>query len=409
MSRKLLVLFLIMMMLASSIMAQDAVTRSGARPDTPTYGVRGAYAVGARDLVIEGETSLDITVWYPALNPNHLAEAITYPFVIKWEGFPEGATSTVSGHALADAAFDLSAAPYPLVILSPGFSSGGTAYAWLAEHLASYGFVVIAPEHHEMYTQALDWFWRAMIARPQDILTVFEYVDAQTTAGGVLEGVIDPQTVAVIGHSYGGYTTLAAAGAPINMESMAALCESARAAADPAAWLCDPVLPHVAEMAALAGLNAAPAGDWPVWADPRVDAIVPMAGDAYQFDPAGLAEIDIPVLAMGGTLDTGTPYHWGTQRTYEYVSSDRKAQVGFENAEHMIFGSTCDVLPFYTEVGFGSGCIDQVWDMARAHDLINHFTTAFLLAELKSDTDAAAALSPDSAAFPGVSYTAQGY
>jgi hypothetical protein len=83
--------------------------------------------------------------------------------------------------------------------------------------------------------------------------------------------------------------------------------------------------------------------------------------------------------------------------------------VGFENAEHMIFGSTCDVLPFYTEVGFGNGCIDQVWDMARAHDLINHFTTAFLLAELKGDTDAAAALSPDLAAFPGVSYMAQGF
>jgi len=75
----------------------------------------------------------------------------------------------------------------------------------------------------------------------------------------------------------------------------------------------------------------------------------------------------------------------------------------------MIFGSTCDVMPFYTEVGFDNGCRDQVWDMARVHDLINHFTTAFLLAELKGDTTAAAALSPDLAAFPGVSYVAQGF
>jgi predicted dienelactone hydrolase len=409
MSRKLLVLFLVMMMLTGSIMAQDEVTRRGARSDAPAYGVRGAYAVGARDLVIEGETALDITVWYPALNPDHLAETITYPFVIKWEGFPEGAASTVKGHALADAAFDLSAAPYPLVILSPGFSAGRTLYAWLAEHLASHGFVVIAPEHHEMYTQALDWFWRATIARPQDILTVFGYVDAQTASGGVWEGVIDPQTAAVIGHSYGGYTALAAAGAPINMDSMAALCEGAMEAADPATWLCGLTLPYVAEMAALAGLDAVPVGDWPVWADPRVDAIVPLAGDAYLFDPAGLAAIDIPVMAIGGTLDTGTPYHWGTLRTYEHVSSERKAQVGFENAEHMIFASTCDVMPFYTEIGFDSGCMDQVWDMARAHDLINHFTTAFLLAELKGDADAAAALSPNVAAFPGIMYVARGF
>lgn len=413
--RKQLVLAIVMLLILAAVSvgvrAQEAetVVHSGLRPDAPPYGTRGAYAIGTRDLVIEGETSLDITVWYPALNPNNLAETITYPYVIKWEGFPEGATSTVNGHALADADFDLSAAPYPLVILSPAFSSGRTAYAWLAEHLASHGFVVVAPEHHEMYTQALDWFWRGTIARPQDILTVFEYLDAQTTAGGVLEGVIDPQTVAVIGHSYGGYTALAAAGAPINMESMAALCESALEAADPAAWLCDLVLPYVTEMAALAGLDAAPEGDWPVWADPRVDAIVPMAGDAYLFDPAGLAEIDIPVLAMGGTLDTGTPYHWGPLRTYEHVSSERKVQVGFENAEHMIFSSTCDVLPFYTEVGFDNGCIDHVWDMARAHDLINHFTTAFLLAELYQDTDAAAALAPAGVDFAGVTYEAQGF
>lgn len=409
MLRKQLVLFLVVMLLTSSIMAQDEVAQIVTRPDTPTYGIRGAYTVGTRDFVIEGEMPLDITVWYPALNPNNLEETITYPYAIKWEGFPEGATSTVNGHALANADFDLSADPYPLVILSPAFSSGRTAYAWLAEHLASYGFVVIAPEHHEMYTQSLDWFWRATITRPQDILRVLEYVDAQTMVGGVLEAVIDPQTVAVLGHSYGGYTALAAAGAPINMESMAALCESALEANDPAAWLCDLTLPYVMEMADLAGLDAAPEGNWPVWADARIDAIVPMAGDAYLFDPEGLAEIDIPVMAIGGTLDTGTPYHWGTLRTYEHVSSDRKVQVGFEYAEHMIFSSSCDVMPFYTEVGFGTGCIDQVWDMARAHDLINHFTTAFLLAELKGDTDAAAALSPDLAAFPGVRYAAQGF
>ncbi|NJN37331.1 MAG: hypothetical protein HC794_10175 [Nitrospiraceae bacterium] len=87
MSRKLLVLFLVLMMLASSIMAQDEVTPSGARSDAPTYGVRGAYAVGTRDLVIEGETSLDITVWYPALNPNNLAETITYPLSSSLKAF----------------------------------------------------------------------------------------------------------------------------------------------------------------------------------------------------------------------------------------------------------------------------------------------------------------------------------
>ena len=36
-----------------------------------------------------------------------------------------------------------------------------------------------------------------------------------------------------------------------------------------------------------------------------------------------------------------------------------------------------------------------VWDMARAHDLINHFATAFFLAELKDNVAASNALAPN--------------
>ena len=45
-------------------------------------------------------------------------------------------------------------------------------------------------------------------------------------------------------------------------------------------------------------------------------------------------------------------------------------------------------------------CTDPVWDMDRAHDLINHFATAFLLAELKGDGEAAEALAPENVELP---------
>ena len=54
-------------------------------------------------------------------------------------------------------------------------------------------------------------------------------------------------------------------------------------------------------------------------------------------------------------------------------------------------------------------CADPVWDMDRAHDLINHFTTAFLLATLKGDGEARAALAPDAVQFPGVQYETTGF
>lgn len=45
-----------------------------------------------------------------------------------------------------------------------------------------------------------------------------------------------------------------------------------------------------------------------------------------------------------------------------------------------------------------------VWDKARVLDLIDHFSTAFLLDTLKGDKAAHAVLLPDAATFPGIEY-----
>lgn len=403
-----LVLLAILASLTGAL-AQDAeAALSGIRPDAPAYGVRGPHPVGTRAMVIAGAPPLNITIWYPAQNPDGLTEETVYPYVMKMDT-PPGTAATVSGYALRDAAYAVAERPYPLVILSPGFALGTTAYAWLAEHLASQGYVVIAPEHDERYDPSMTSFWPADIIRPLDTLKVLDYVDTQVAAGGEFEGLVDSQLVAVIGHSSGGSTALAAAGARLNTDYLQTHCDAVKAAADPSAWLCDLALPFVADMATLAGLDSVPVGVWPSTSDARIDAVVSMAGDAYKFGPLGLAEVTVPVMVMSGTLDTGSPYAWGTPLTYDNVSSDTKALVAFENAEHMIFGSTCEALPIYAMFGMSQLCSDHIWDMDRAHDLINHFTTAFLAAELLGDEEAAAALKPGAFQFPGVTYEAQGY
>lgn len=397
------------LMLSISVMAQEVTTETnvGLRPDAPQYAIRGEYTVGTQDFVIDREMPLDITVWYPAHNPDNLEESTTYPYVVKL-GMPD-MEATVTGRAIADAPYNLDDGAYPLVVLSPGFLLGRTTYVWLAEHLTSHGFVVIAPEHHEQLDETMSDFSKSSILRPQDITEVLDYVDAQVADGGLFAGLIDTELIAVVGHSLGGYTSLAIAGAQLDLNYMANLCAEAEDAGDPNAWLCSLILPYASDMAELAGLDAVPEGLWESFGDDRVDAIIPMAGDAYMFSEAGLANISIPVMAIGGTADTGTPYGWGTQPTFDYVSSTNKILVGLENAEHMVFGSTCESLPFFTEIGFYEMCADPVWDMERAHDLVNHFATAFLLAELKGDADATATLAPDAVTFIGITYDAQGY
>ena len=162
-------------------------------------------------------------------------------------------------------------------------------------------------------------------------------------------------------------------------------------------------------MAQLAGLDTLPPGLWPSWSDPRVDAVVSLAGDAYLFGQNGLAGIAVPVLAIGGTADEDTPMSWGAHPTYAYVSSPAKAMVALENAGHMIFTAPCEAIPLLLRFMSAEFCFDPGWDRYQAHNLIKHFTTTFLLAELKQDPQAAAALAPVNVNFPGLTYEAQGY
>jgi hypothetical protein len=75
----------------------------------------------------------------------------------------------------------------------------------------------------------------------------------------------------------------------------------------------------------------------------------------------------------------------------------------------MIFTGPCEATPLLLRFVSKEFCSDPGWDRAYAHNLVRHFTTAFLLAELKQDTEAAAALAPDAVEFPDVTYEAQGF
>lgn len=378
------------------------------RADAPTYGVPGAYPVGYQVLEMVEEPNLELAIWYPAVDVAGKEEPTRYPYQIKLPAVGAVTIAIDVSHAMPDVAYDLTNGPYPLIIMSPGFAMGASNYGWLAEHLASYGFVVLVPEHDEQMNPE-SGLWQGVVKRPQEIQAIFAYVDTQAQPDGTLAGLVDPETVAVMGHSYGGYTALAVAGARLDSAGFANHCEVAACEEHPTAWLCDILLPYLPEMAAQAGLDALPEGLWPGWEEARIDAVVTLAGDAFFFGEAGLAEIEAPVLAIGGTADHDSPYTWGTQPTYDYVSSPRKARIALEAAEHMIFSNPCASVRWYAKPLASEFCADTVWDRQQAHGLISHFTTAFLLVELKHDRMAATMLAPETAVFPQIDYEAKGY
>jgi predicted dienelactone hydrolase len=311
---------------------------AGLSSDAPAYAVHGPHAVGYQSLVsVEGtEQALALSLWYPALNPSGAEEKVSYDMQIKDATWAGDRQTVVDGHALLDADIDAAQGPYPLVVFSHGFSMSAAGYSLSAEHYTSHGFIVLAPDHKEQFDPTWEDMWKSAIDRPRDVKLTLDYAEELTAPGGALAGLIDMEHVAVVGHSYGGYTALAMAGAQVDLEAYNARCAQL-VADDWRSFLCAPIVPREAEMAARAGLDPMPVGLWPSFGDPRVTAIIPMAGNSYLFDQEGLSNITIPMMAIGGSADTGTPYDWGTKPSYDYAASEQKALVTLTGAEHMIF------------------------------------------------------------------------
>jgi CubicO group peptidase (beta-lactamase class C family)/predicted dienelactone hydrolase len=378
------------------------------RFDAPPFGVRGPYAVGVQDFVIEptaeGERPIPASVWYPALNPDGQAESATYMLDFGNPNFPDFA---IGGRALRDAQPDASGGPYPLVVYSHGLTLFRQISSYLAEHLASWGFVVIAGDHEDNWSGLAAGVPHNFVVRPKEITRQIDFAETLGASDGELANLIDMEHVGVTGHSFGAETALLMGGAQLNTNMF--LNEWCATSPVDALNDCGAVAALLDQMVETAGLETAPETLWPDWSDPRVDAVVPLALGPQHFGPEGFATVQVPVLLVESELDWYAGAANATYEPYSLLPAGRNAHLVFERADHALFLNSCDAMPALVEQGLGSFCTDSVWEMDRAHDLINHFVTAFLLAELKGDAEAAAALAPENVAFPGIQYESTGY
>jgi predicted dienelactone hydrolase len=387
--------------------AQQSTTSVPAETSTPplAYAAQGSHAVGYRVFSTTGAQGQPLTVraWYPAVGATAETATITYTAPNKFgEQITPGEEITSVGRALADGRPDTTGGPYPLVVFSHGFALSPIDYGTLVEHYASQGYVVLAPEHNESFDGSLTGFWEELIDRPVDISRTIDHAEQLSRSGEPLAGMIDLDDVAVVGHSYGGYTALAAAGAQFDFAAYKDRC-AALAADDPLNFYCAP-LANESDMAMRAGLDEVPSGLWPSFGDPRITAAISLAGDAYLFDQRGLAELEVPVMAMGGTIDEGTPYTWGAKLTYDHAGSTNKTLVSFPGAGHFLFLDPCENLPWVENSVYRDAiCSDAVWD-TRPLDIVMHYTTAFLRDTLDADPKARGVLAGQQPQLDNVEY-----
>lgn len=166
------------------------------------HAERGPHPVGVVEVAVPSpgreapERVLPVEVWYPAAEPRSGTPAV-HPL-----NRPHDARS---GAAPADGAF-------PLVAFSHGNSGLRHQSTFLTTHLASWGFVVAAPDHagntfFEMVRiQSEDErkrvHFEARHNRPADLAVVI----ACATSGDRRWAVVDDSRIGVAGHSYGGWT-----------------------------------------------------------------------------------------------------------------------------------------------------------------------------------------------------------
>ncbi len=366
-----------------SVLYQQSNVSNAQRPDAPTYAQRGPYAVGTRDLSIEDEARpLEVTVWYPTQGPD---TPYAYPY----------SSLGLAGQALLDAPILVQEQKYPLVVFSHGSGGYRLQSLYLTEHLASYGFVVIAADHagntflDETNLENLSF---SFAQRPLDVLRQVEFMTLNNST--LFSDMVDVENIAVIGHSFGGYTALASAGARLNSEELGRVSRFVGSEED------------VTELIAThRDMSEAPSGLWPSTQVTNIKAVVGLApAFSVAFGEEGLASITVPTLLLVGSTDRLTPPESEAAFIYDAISSDVRYLGIFENAGHFIFANACT--PIVIQAGFFYACSDPVWDMQRAHDLTNHFTTSFLLAYLQNDTEALEALAPESIDFIGFQYKA---
>ncbi|AUB40078.1 putative dienelactone hydrolase [Nostoc flagelliforme CCNUN1] len=192
----------------------------------------------------------------------------------------------------------------PVIVFSHGFGSVRTELRYLAEHLASHGYVVAALEHpgsNEANTNlALQGKTRIMkpqefLNRPQDISFVLDELEKlNQTANNPLAGKLATTNAMVVGYSFGGGTALAIAGAELQLERLKQRCKKNLTS-----------LSLAENMQCIA--QELPENRYQL-RDTRIkQAIALNPTTSLMFGETGLTKVQVPTLVLAGSADKTTP------------------------------------------------------------------------------------------------------
>lgn len=190
----------------------------------------------------------------------------------------------------------------PIIIFSHGFSSIRTDMRYLAEHLASHGYIAVTPEHTgsnaEHYNKALTGGSlikpEEFLERSRDISFVLDELEKLNKTANPLQGKLATNNVMIVGHSMGGGTALSSAGGELQLEKLKQRCQS-----------------NLISLSLGEGLQCVASGlpenRYQVGDNRIKSAIAINPTSSLIFGETGLSKIKIPTLIVAASADKITP------------------------------------------------------------------------------------------------------
>ena len=352
----------------------------------------GPYDVGVQTITINADSDrpLTVDVWFPI---DDAGDAPLHQYTL----IP-GAVDTSDLAVVADPSA-MADGPFPLVVYSHGSSGLRYIASNYTEAIASHGYIVASADHSG--NTALDELLcsrteRAVTAfnRVADVRSVVdEMLNPQNAATVDFVANVDPGSIAVTGHSAGGFTTFAAASGYEN--------DLGSIAADERVGAIIPISPSIGGDRPALDDDAAttttpervdPCADGDDASDPLTDEEREAARNRRSITDEQLASITVPALILVGADDTATPVEPNVTRAWEFLGSDPLYRVELVAGQHQSFTNACryfELMPSLPEdlqtlalplvsSWAEQGCGEGIMDIDRAFELTNTFAVSFL-------------------------------
>ena len=247
---------------------------------------------------------------------------------------------------------------FGLIVISHG--AGGTFlnHRDLAMALASHGYVVAAPTHPRGKDNDISGVG-VWVGRPKQISRVIDALLGDEELGSHVQR----ERIGMVGHSNGGYTALAVAGAKPSPAASIAHCRQH---------------PDDSKFCSYGGAATREAtrkvGDIPDVRDPRVRAIVLMAPNAAPFTDDALAQVAVPVRMYGAERDDLTLVRYHAERLAKTLPPETE-YVLVKGAGHFSFLTS---FPGVLKLMVGEAARDpEGFDRDAMHEVINSEIVGF--------------------------------